>query len=567
MEFSLLKKSVLLVALITMTALFGCSSDDDPTDPGGGGPGDTAAPRVIDVFPMDGMLMVQTLGEIMIFLDEPMDPASSAGQITMSHGTLISADWAFDSILMINYSGWPQGTRVTVTLGTGLKDTAGNGLKSPVVLSFGSWSDNLFVFGTSPASGAVDINRAATIELDFGAYVEMSSLNTGVTISDGTKANLPFTATSQDEARWILKPVDVLPANSEITVTIGTSVVSHEGTSFETPYVTTFITNDQIDTTPPAIVSLDPPSGSVIPADQQELTITFDEPIDPDTFRPTSMSAQLQWLLGQAPAEPSWNPAGDVLTVSLPSDLPAGLPLEVVFANYADMVGNAQTEETIWSLTVAGAAEAYPVHDGQRFLMIGEWADGDPGSETPTAGGEEWVYYQITARATAGQWNREEWLDPGYTLLDYYDIQSVTASAVSLVGFGEDEGDGWEEFMLSSPATWAELPPVAGNTWSQNVTVTMPDGTIDVEIEGEMVAQEDLFVGEFDGIDVTWTGAWHVRLVLDVSTGGMGLSHEVNDFWFAPGVGVVREMYREDNLEPGEEGWHTYDRWLSIELQ
>ena len=84
------------------------------------------------VFPEDGALMVTSPDAVMIEFDEAMDPDSAAGQVTLSTGTLGALDWISETSLMVAYSGIPQATRFTVTLGAGLKDVAGNGLAAHI---------------------------------------------------------------------------------------------------------------------------------------------------------------------------------------------------------------------------------------------------------------------------------------------------------------------------------------------------------------------------------------------------------------------------------------------------
>ena len=215
MKFRWMKMMGLVFAVVLTTALFGCS-DDDPTNPGDGDDQDTTAPRVDMVSPLDGTLMVQSGQAINIIFNEPMDPASATGQITLSHGTVDDLLWPDDTNLIVLVNGWPEATRVTVTVGTGLKDVAGNALGDPVELTYGTWSDNLFLFGTTPPGGAIDVNRAASIELDFGAPMMGATIETGITISDDTKVLHTFTASSSDQAMWLLNPSDqqkVLEAN------------------------------------------------------------------------------------------------------------------------------------------------------------------------------------------------------------------------------------------------------------------------------------------------------------------------------------------------------------------
>jgi len=558
---------LLCIAVVMAAMISACSSDDDDEDgmmdPGDGN-SDTEAPEVVQVFPPDGQ-MEMTPGEpIMIQFNEPMDPASANGQISMTHGNVLDFYWSGDAILNIDHEGWPDATQVAVTMGTGLADAAGNQLAAPLTLTYWTMANELAVLDHTPAAGAADINRATFIDLLFSDPMIPTTFATGITINDDTKALYSFTVESVDDYRYRLRSDDALAANRLITVNIGTEVQSAHGRYLPEPVEFTFTTGDLLDDTPPTIVSFDPPSGSIMPDDQGSVTIVFSEPINASDFTPRSMNGQFAWLLSQSPGLPEWNMDLTQLTVLLPADLPAGLPLEAVFADYADVNGLVQTDETVWTCSVAGTADPYPVWDGRRWTTEGDWADGVIGNSTPTDSGFESVWYEFNARATAGHWDRAEYRDEYFTL-DYYEIQAVVASGVNLIGFAEDdEGNGdFAVFFVNNPLTFAEFPFVAGNSWSTSASVTLPDGIVDVTVVGEVTGQVDLPY-DFDDFEIVWTDVWRVELLVDLSSGGTAVSDDQSVFWYAPGVGVVRESYHEENLLDGY--WYEYDRWLSIEL-
>ena len=117
----------------------------------------------------------------------------------------------------------------------------------------------------------------------------------------------------------------------------------------------------------PRITGIVPPSGTTIPASTAEIVVTFNKPIDEDTLVPTEMGAEFFWLVATHDEEPFWNQDNTVLTVPLPIPLPAGMPLWVTFAGYADTAGVVQPNATSWSVTVAGTPDYYPVIDGREM--------------------------------------------------------------------------------------------------------------------------------------------------------------------------------------------------------
>jgi hypothetical protein len=111
-----------------------------------------------------------------------------------------------------------------------------------------------------------------------------------------------------------------------------------------------------------------------------------------------------------------------------------------------------------------------------------------------------------------------------------------------------------------------ELPLSQGNSWNSSASVFTPDGLLDVTATGEVIGKVDLLHGEINGSEITWSDVWKVQVNFTVTAGGEPLSSEQSTLWYAPGVGVVRDSYREDRVDPEDQGWHEYDRWLVIDL-
>jgi hypothetical protein len=89
-----------------------------------------------------------------------------------------------------------------------------------------------------------------------------------------------------------------------------------------------------------------------------------------------------------------------------------------------------------------------------------------------------------------------------------------------------------------------------------------------VTMDGEVIRRENLtFLPAGGGFDVVWTDVWLVELDVELSMGGEIMGNDTTMFWFAPGVGIVREMYREERTHPDNDpGWEESDRWLIINL-
>ncbi|MFT5232931.1 MAG: methionine-rich copper-binding protein CopC, partial [Candidatus Krumholzibacteriia bacterium] len=434
-----------LIHLLAITALSvilpacGGGDDDDLGDPGDG-ENDTAAPIIVDIFPIDGGLIADLNTSFYIQFNEDMDPSSAAGNITLSSGTIGGIVWTNPTALELGPSSLPEAAEITLTVGTGLSDANGNSLAAPFTATYTTIANQVALVEVSPVAGAVNVNRNTNIGLKFTEPV--GNVFLGITISDGNKVDYNFSATDDNRGNHTLNPDGDLPEDTEFTVTVNTLVYGTiTETSLAGPESFSFTTGVELDNTPPSIVSLTPASGATLPVDQGTITIEFDEAINLTNFNPTSMNGQFAWAFIEAGLEPELSPDGTILTVYLPAIMPEGLSLEVVLANYEDQYGNVQYAETAWSATVAGNASPLYLKDGHRYTASGTEEEGELGNETPTSTFDTYRFYEIGARGAANQWEFREY-EWQYSFLDYYEILSVTSAGVSILGFAEDEGSG-----------------------------------------------------------------------------------------------------------------------------
>ena len=104
-----------------------------------------------------------------------MNPATSDGAVTLSAGTITATDWANDRTLQVEHDDWSEAAQITVTVGTGLTDVAGNPLAAEHAFSF--WTESpgqLLLLETTPADGATDINRDGKPEILIARHDELA---------------------------------------------------------------------------------------------------------------------------------------------------------------------------------------------------------------------------------------------------------------------------------------------------------------------------------------------------------------------------------------------------------
>lgn len=566
-----IRKLMLLLAALAVVALALGACSDSSTTPEDNDT-DTTAPLVASTTPSSGQVDVASYANITVTFNEAMDQASLTGQVTVSPGGAGAITWLTDRQASIaNPGGWAEGVEVTVTVGTGAADLAGNHLASAHVFSFFVETSELTLLDTEPAEGATGVNRSAGIRLQFSHDVDQSSLAANTTIADAvTKATYPFTVVSGGSNNWYtLDPTANLPAGANLVVTVGAAVAAAGNPSNTLGAAETlhFTTGVDVDTTPPTIVSFLPADGATgVAEDVGMLVITFSEAINPDSFEPMSWNVEFALLVMQSGSEPTWSAGNTVLTVALPA-LPPGLEMAASFGGFADASGNVQPTVYEWDAKVAGTADIYPMVDGLQQYWYGSWARGLAGETLPVENGGRYDYRQVEVQGNGDvrvvNYDTGGFLDPRR-----WDTYDRLASSIEWLGFA-DGGDMEtpSEIMFDSPLKFLPLPMVAGS-WTDNTTVTIPgEGTYTATLTAQVFARADLPLDLKQAIPVMgyyYKGAWKVVRSMDVELGGEWFTTMSDTTWYSPTLGPVYEITHEDFAARGPEdpaGWYRTEMW------
>lgn len=531
---------VLMLMLAAAVLVAGCSDDDNPVDPGDEGADlDTVAPEVLGFDPAGNESGVAVDAAVTIGFSEPMDRDAVQGAVGLSTGDITGYTWADARTVTVAHTAWAEGATVTVEVGAAAADTAGNTMEAPVSSTFYVTSADLVLLASDPADGAVDVVRNTMIDLLFSAPMDPATLPAAITVRDEGLNALSFGVVSLSGDRVRLDPDQDLPAGQTITVGIGTGAQDEGGRNLSTAASFSFTTGQEVDATPPTIVAFEPADGAVVDPSTSFIRVTFSEPMDEATADPVRVSAQLMLAVEAASAQPSWNADRTVLTVPLATPLPAGLPMEATFQDFADAGGVIQTEPITWSAVVAGPTDYYPLVDGRRFDYLVSWQDGEAGQADPTAQGTGETHVQLEDQG-AGVFHRV-WYDAAYSVPDGdWDVMRHTSSALEFLGFHENDEGTEIDVVFDAPLTFVALPPAG--TWSDATTADVPgQGTIGIEGEGRLAAQLDLdwSAGGPDGPAMFWKD---VRLVVVdhvMTAGGQTVEAGVDSLWLAPTVGVV----------------------------
>lgn len=536
-----------LCLLAALTILIGCGSDDDPVsviDDPGDEPVDGIAPVVAHFEPSEEPLILSVDGYLAVKFSEPMDPATAAGNITLSGGDVTTLVWEEgDTLLEIGHTAWTAGASITLTVGTGLTDVAGNALPRAFTRSFYTATELPTLLDSSAGvdSGAFPTN--GRLRFLFSEEMDLLSVYNASTLEVvGGKAAIPEyqVGTVDLDYRYIsIRFLQDLDPDTHFRFTIDTSAVARfdDQVHLTETVVLDFTTASGADEAAPYIVSTSPAVGSTAGEDLESITVTFSEPIDATNIQPSRMSAIL-WLY--LAGEPVWNAAGDEITLYLVHALPPGVRIFTWFddGDFRDLAGNTNATPDSVSFHTPGEAEIYPIDPDVRLYY-----------------GEE---LRVTFDAISGGsferlvYRKVEDADPE---LDSRWRMTNGASGLTLNGF-ETEGD----MMTLSPVVDYLPDPVPAN-WSGSSTGTVGSTTVTLDYSGEL-----LDVGNFrayfrESKELPWTNYIFEDCVTvylehamtpDGATSPASIGEDT--LYYCPGIGLIyMETYEYDYDE--DESW------------
>ena len=328
-----------------------------------------------------------------------------------------------------------------------------------------------------------------------------------------------------------------------------------------------FTTGVNVDTTPPTVVSTSPANGSSsVSPDHGYFRMTFSEPVDPDSVEPSRWNFELLLILEQAGVSPSWSVNNTVLTVPLPTGLPAGLPMEITFVGFRDEAGNAQGTPYTWTAKVAGSADYVPVVDGARYAeeVVTEW--GVVGNPAPV-GDDSWDVYLLLDVQSGNDYRMvshfdSDFLDPTG---DWEGFRK-TSSALQWTGFGDSGGSkarrgflkAVEKTDFDTPLTILPLP-LSVRTWTSSTTVTVPgEGSYSASLQGSVLGKVDYPIPQSGGT-VFLKDAWKVVRTMTVTLGGEPAFTQADTVWYAATLGEVhRGSYETSHID---DEWYAEDAW------
>jgi hypothetical protein len=543
----------LILFMALLLGLPACSNDDSSSPPA-----DSTAPFVLDI-DYDGQIDVPVDADIEIGFSEPMDRSTADGAISLSSKEITGFIWDDDMTLHVEHTDWAEGIQVTLTVGTGLKDKAGNALPQAWTSTFWTHTTQALLVASIPEDGEDGVSLNVQPMLRFTREMDLASLTSATTLRVVGGATVPIREIHDLDENWYrVEPTADLTELTDynLTVTTDALVAGSMDDYLDEEVSIDFTTGEEADVTPPMLVSTVPASGTVIQPGQQTIVMNFSEPIDESETNVSSVAAQLVALI---PGEPTWNPVGDQLTIYLRTPLPAGVRLFARFlpGSIRDLAGNGNATTDSVSLTVAGTADYIPIEPDWT------WYYDRYGEETLTAKETYEDRVRVTIENRAG--NRFDYVvsRSPYQVTQWTEddrqYREKLAGGLYFLGLADDPDD-----ITFDPKVLYQKLPFSVTTWSGSATMTMGTETGTLDYEGSVVGQET-FV--WDGMqpgdpDVVWEGCWKSILFHELSASGETFEVGTDTLWYAPGVGVIQQF--AGNTEQTDEG--TRESWSRMRL-
>jgi hypothetical protein len=558
----------LVLALLTLCGLFLVScSDDDPVTPEE--EEDNTAPTVASTDPVNGNPSVPADHTIVISFSEAMDPTTAAGRISMSAGNISALNWANgDKDLQVEHTAWDPGAEITVTVGPGLQDVAGNPLGTAYSFEFFVYINQVLVVDSDPDPGTTDFPVDDHVKIQFNRDMDVASLAAGITLTTPGKGQVPFMVQAEENYSYALIQGEDYPFDTPVTVNVSTDCMTtaEEGSEpLAAAFNFSFRTVAEPDLTPPEILSITPASGSTILPETSEIVIVFSEPVILLETGLLSANVQLLFAVELSGIVPALSNGDTVLTFSLAGPLPDGIPLYMQFDIFADSSGNVNDDRQEWEATVVGTADYFPAYEQFHFSYHVEYENSDP---IGPKGSGTFTRWDIFEWENATDYRRYETESPA--ILEEWDYMTRTGEADLLRGFrGMDEGTP-VDLMFDEPVMYLNRPMVPAE-WSGRVTLPSGGGEATVNYSVEVKeGTTDIDLGDLKGLGRDWSGLgsakataifWSdcrtVILDHDVRVGMDTVEVGSDTMYYSPGFGLVKFATKIEEFDPAWQEWQS----------
>ena len=302
---------------------------NDVTEP------DIILPTVDLVSPLDLAVDVAIDENIVATFSEEMNTASVEAAFSVNPIVAGSLSWVGNEFTFNPNSDLAEATLFTVTIGTGARDLASNGLAANYVWSFttGDFTPPT-VISVSPLDSAIDVAIGDSIVVTFSEAMDTIAVESAFSIDP-----LVTGVFSWADSVLTLTPDSDLDETTLYEVTISTDAEDSAGNSLDEDYIWSFTTGEA-----PTVISVSPLDLAIDVAIGDSIVVTFSEAMD--TIAVESAFSIDPLVTGVF----SW--ADSVMTFTPDSDLDEATLYEVTISTDAeDSAGTPLADDYIWSFT------------------------------------------------------------------------------------------------------------------------------------------------------------------------------------------------------------------------
>ena len=253
---------------------------------------DDVPPTVASTYPINGAVNVPDTATVRIVFSEPINTSTfNTSTVSVSPVDTYTPTCIAPDTCIITHTPFPPGTTITVTLSSGITDTAGNSLTpAPYTLSFSTAAPppgSVKVILTSPDSGEINVPLNANIGVWFSDEIDTTTVNAGSVYIrgwDGTSVvNYSFTVSCPTALFCVLDPSPLFRPSEEVTVVFTDNIMDRTGTIPLTPRTITFRTQE-LDTLRPVVVFTSPDSGAISVPVNTSIGVQFSRDMDTTTI-------------------------------------------------------------------------------------------------------------------------------------------------------------------------------------------------------------------------------------------------------------------------------------------
>lgn len=269
-------------------------------------------------------------------------------------------------------------TAYTLTIGTGVKDKAGNSLASPQVINFttgSTGSTNItppFVQSSQPQPGSQTASPNAPIKITFsvpmateGAGSVTNSTNIGLFTENYGGIGSPITATITYDSNTntvTVTPSSSLATSTSYVVKVLTATQSANGATLMQPYMLFFKTAGGSDTTAPTVTGISPANGATNVSRSIVINVGFSEDVNPSTIASTTLTLKKTDGLVSVAGNVGYNPSNRSATFSPSTQLESntGYTVTVVSGSSGvkDLAGNALAADYVKTFTTSSDSDS-----------------------------------------------------------------------------------------------------------------------------------------------------------------------------------------------------------------